>query len=111
MGRVVVNATGTWERPFVPSYLGADTFAGRQLHTRDYRDPKEFAGRHVVVVGAGISAVQILDEVSQVTTTTWVTRSEPRFRERPFTLEEGRRAVAIVEDRVRHGLPPGLWCR
>ena len=105
--RVIVNATGTWERPFVPSYLGAGTFAGRQLHTRDYRDPQEFAGRHVVVVGAGISAVQILDEVSQVTTTTWVARSEPRFREAPFTSEEGRRAVAIVEDRVRHGLPPG----
>ncbi|MGW4367724.1 FAD-dependent oxidoreductase [Nocardia takedensis] len=105
--RGLINATGTWERPFVPHYRGAETFAGRQLHTRDYRGPAEFAGEHVVVVGGGISAVQLLDEISQVTTTTWVTRREPVFRVSDFTPEAGRAAVALVEDRVRAGLPPG----
>ncbi len=105
--RGLINATGTWERPFVPHYPGAESFAGRQLHTKDYRNAAEFAGAHVVVVGGGISAVQLLDEISHVTTTTWVTRTEPRFREEPFTPELGRRAVALVEDRVRRGLPPG----
>jgi cation diffusion facilitator CzcD-associated flavoprotein CzcO len=56
--RGLINGTGTWEHPFVPHYRGAETFAGRQLHTRDYRDPAEFAGQHVVVVGGGISAVR-----------------------------------------------------
>ena len=51
--RAIVNATGTWTRPFVPRYPGQETFAGRQLHTVDYRSPEEFAGRHVVVVGGG----------------------------------------------------------
>lgn len=105
--RGLMNATGTWERPFVPHYPGAETFRGRQLHTHDYRTPDEFAGQHVVVVGAGISAVQLLDEISRVTTTTWVSRTAPRFRETPFTPEDGRAAVARVEDRVRRGLPPG----
>ncbi|NKY54901.1 NAD(P)-binding domain-containing protein [Nocardia flavorosea] len=105
--RGLINGTGTWERPFIPHYRGAEVFAGRQLHTRDYRDPQEFAGQHVVVVGGGISAVQLLDEISRVTTTTWVTRSAPVFRETPFDQDAGRRAVAIVEDRVRRGLPPG----
>jgi len=104
--RGVVNATGTWETPYVPDYPGADRFRGRQLHTRDYRTAQEFAGRHVIVVGGGISAVQLLDEVSRVTTTTWVTRRPPDFREGPFTEERGRAAVALVEDRVRRGLPP-----
>src|SRR5690606_41828772 len=63
-------------------------------------------GRHVVVVGGGISAVQLLDEISQVTSTTWVTRREPVWRDGPFGPEEGRRAVALVEERVRAGLPP-----
>ncbi len=85
----------------------AERFEGRQLHTRDYRGAQEFEGRHVIVVGGGISAVQLLDEISCVTTTTWVTRREPRFREEPFTPEIGRAAVALVEDRVRRGLPPG----
>lgn len=105
--RGLINGTGTWERPFIPHYRGAEAFAGRQLHTRDYRDAQEFAGQHVVVVGGGISAVQLLDEISRVTTTTWVTRSAPVFRETPFDQDAGRRAVAIVEDRVRRGLPPG----
>lgn len=104
--RGVINATGTWEKPFIPYYPGAETFAGRQLHAHDYRSAAEFAGKHVVVVGAGISAVQLLDEISRVTTTTWVSRTEPRWREGPFSAEEGRRAVALVEDRVRRGLPP-----
>lgn len=105
--RGIINATGTWETPVVPSYPGAERFEGRQLHTHDYRTAAEFAGQHVIVVGGGISALQLLDEISKVTTTTWVTRREPQFRDTPFTPEDGRAAVAIVEDRVRRGLIPG----
>ncbi|MDQ3926288.1 MAG: NAD(P)/FAD-dependent oxidoreductase [Actinomycetota bacterium] len=104
--RGLINATGTWETAYIPDYPGADRFKGRQLHTKDYRTAEEFAGKHVIVVGGGISAVQLLDEVSRVTTTTWVTRRPPEFRPGPFTEDRGRAAVALVEDRVRRGLPP-----
>ena len=104
--RGVINATGTWETAYIPEYPGADRFMGRQLHTKDYRTAEEFAGQHVVIVGGGISAIQLLDEVSRVTTTTWVTRRPPEFRPGPFTEDRGRAAVALVEDRVRRGLPP-----
>jgi cation diffusion facilitator CzcD-associated flavoprotein CzcO len=104
--RGVINATGTWETAYIPEYPGADRFMGRQLHTKNYRTAGEFAGKHVIVVGGGISAIQLLDEVSRVTTTTWVTRRPPEFRAGPFTEERGRAAVALVEDRVRRGLPP-----
>ena len=60
----------------------------------------------MIVVGGGISAIQLLDEVSRVTTTTWVTRRPPEFRAGPFIEDRGRAAVAMVEDRVRRGLPP-----
>ncbi|MBA8878842.1 NAD(P)-binding domain-containing protein [Phyllobacterium myrsinacearum] len=105
--RGVINATGTWETPYIPAYPGADIFKGQQLHTRDYQTADAFVGKHVVVVGGGISALQLLDEISRVTSTTWVTRQEPQFRDQPFTSEDGRAAVAIVEDRVRRGLVPG----
>ncbi|MEO4001682.1 NAD(P)-binding domain-containing protein [Mesorhizobium sp. CAU 1732] len=104
--RGIINATGTWTTPYIPDIPGKNRFAGRQLHTRDYRTAEEFRGKHVVVVGAGISALQLLDETSRVTTTTWVTRREPEFHKGPFTPEVGRAAVALVEERVRQGLPP-----
>ena len=104
--RGIINATGTWENPYIPDYPGADTFTGRTLHTRDFRFADEFAGKHVLIIGGGISAIQLLDQISQVTKTTWVTRTPPRWREGPFDEEAGRAAVALVEERVRAGLPP-----
>ena len=104
--RAVINATGTWTRPFWPLYPGQATFRGRQLHVADYVSRDEFAGRHVVVVGGGISAVQLLDEISTVATTTWFTRREPVWRDDEFDSKAGSEAVALVEERVRQGLPP-----
>ncbi|MFE2524024.1 FAD-dependent oxidoreductase [Streptomyces sp. NPDC059382] len=105
--RALINATGTWDRPFWPRYPGQETFRGRQLHTANYPGPQEFAGARVVVVGGGTSAVQHLLEVSEVAAeTTWVTRRPPVFRDRDFGESAGRAAVALVEDRVRRGLPP-----
>lgn len=105
--RALVNATGTWDRPFWPRYPGQETFGGRQLHTAGYPGPEAFAGERVVVVGGGASGTQHLMEIAEVAAaTTWVTRRPPVFREGPFDEEAGRAAVALVEERVRQGLPP-----
>ena len=77
--RAVVSATGTWGRPFIPTYPGTDTFTGTQLHSADYRSPDRFAGQRVVVVGGGNTGAQLLAEVSEVADTTWVTLRTPRF--------------------------------
>ncbi|WP_235557566.1 FAD-dependent oxidoreductase [Nocardioides sp. Leaf307] len=104
--RTLVNATGTWSRPFVPAYPGARTFRGLQLHTHDYRGPEALRERRTVVVGGGASAVQLLGELAPVTDTLWVTRRPPVWRTDDLTPEAGRAAVALVEERVRRGLPP-----
>ncbi|NKQ54152.1 NAD(P)/FAD-dependent oxidoreductase [Amycolatopsis sp. K13G38] len=105
--RAVINATGTWGRPFWPHYPGQETFRGRQLHTADFQSAEEFRGRHVVVVGGGASGVQLLLEIADVASgTTWVTRRPPEFFSHEFTPEYGREVVAKVDERVREGLPP-----
>lgn len=104
--RGIINATGTWKTPYCPKYPGWEKFRGKQLHTGDYKGAGEFQGKHVIVVGGGISAVQLLAEVSTVAQTTWVTRRPPDFRNQEFTAELGAKAVEMVEDRVREGLPP-----
>src|SRR5690606_22701762 len=85
---------------------GWEKFQGRQLHTGEYTNAQEFVGKHVIVVGGGLSAIQLLGEISKVTKTTWVTRRSPDFRKYEFTPDIGRQAVALVEKRVREGLPP-----
>ncbi|KMS76393.1 pyridine nucleotide-disulfide oxidoreductase [Streptomyces leeuwenhoekii] len=105
--RALINATGTWDRPFWPRYPGQETFRGRQLHTAQYAGPRAFAGQRVVVVGGGASGTQHLLEIAPyAAATTWVTRRPPVFREGPFDEDAGRAAVALVEERVRRGLPP-----
>ncbi|TYL52306.1 NAD(P)-binding domain-containing protein [Agromyces mariniharenae] len=105
--RYVINATGTWTRPFRPYYPGIERFRGRQLHVADYVSAEEFTGERVVIVGAGVSAVQLLDEISHVAETVWMTRREPEWVEEDFDLAARSAAIAGVEARVRRGLPPG----
>lgn len=104
--RGLVNATGTWTRPFWPHYPGMSSFAGQQLHTADYWSADDFSGRHVVVVGGGHSAVQHLLELAEVTTTTWVTRTPPAWRDAPFDIDARRQAVDRVAARVAEGRRP-----
>lgn len=105
--RFLINATGTWDRPFWPAYPGRELFRGRQLHTHDFRSADEFAGQHVVVVGGGTSAVQFLLQLDAVAaTTTWVTRRPPEWIDRPFGEEWGRAVERRVSARTGAGLSP-----
>lgn len=102
----IVNATGTWTSPHWPAVPGQRSFRGRQSHTHDYRAKEDFAGRRVVVVGMGVSATQLLAEISTVAADTlWVTRREPHWIDDPAP---GRLAEAVqgVDERTRAGLPP-----
>ncbi|GAB3302677.1 FAD-dependent oxidoreductase [Pseudoclavibacter terrae] len=102
----IINATGTWNNPLLPSIPGQETFEGRQLHTRDYVSAEEFAGQRVAVVGGGISAVQQLEEISRGARTFWYTRREPVFLEHGFNPEvEGRSTIAKVIADVEAGEP------
>lgn len=104
--RTLVNATGTWNRPFVPHYPGIETFGGEQFHTATWPGVEHFVGKRVVLVGGGASAVQFLGELAPLTHTVWVTRREPVWRTDDFDPEAGLAAVTEVERRVVVGLPP-----
>jgi cation diffusion facilitator CzcD-associated flavoprotein CzcO len=95
--RALVNATGTWDAPSIPDVPGRERFEGLQLHSRDYVEAAAFAGMRVAIVGGGISAVQLLEEISRVATTRWYARREPVFLDHAF--EHGSDGVD-VERRV-----------
>jgi putative flavoprotein involved in K+ transport len=80
--RVLVNATGTWGAPFVPYYPGMRDFQGTQVHTATYRSAEELAGKRVLVVGGGTSAIGFLLELEGVAAKTfWATRRPVDYRD------------------------------
>lgn len=62
--RTLVVATGIASNPHVPRFEGLDSFGGTVLHSHAYRRPDVFAGRRVLVVGAGNSAGEIAAELA-----------------------------------------------
>lgn len=101
----VISATGTWDKPFIPTYPGH--FEGRQLTTRGFTSPQEFDGMRVLVVGGGASAAQFIMLLRRHgVDTVWSTRTPPRFTDQPFGQEWGRGVEHRVSERVRAGLPP-----
>ncbi len=62
---VVVLATGYNRMPHVPEWPGRETFGGQLLHSSEYRNPEPFAGRSVLVVGAGNSGAEIATDLAE----------------------------------------------
>ncbi len=77
--KAVVAATGSWQKPFIPEYPGRKEYTGIQIHSANYRSPNQFAGKRVLVVGAGNSGAQIMAEMSIFSDATWATLEEPQF--------------------------------
>ncbi|MCP2323286.1 putative flavoprotein involved in K+ transport [Hamadaea flava] len=78
--RIVVSATGTWWRPFLPALARGSAYAGAQLHTAEYRKPQDFTGQRVTVVGGGNSGAQIAaDLTGHAAEVRWCTLRPPRF--------------------------------
>lgn len=48
----------------IPKIPGIETFPGRILHSHLFRDPEEFSGQTVVVLGAKSSGFDIAIEIS-----------------------------------------------
>jgi trimethylamine monooxygenase len=55
----VIVATGHFSTPNMPEYPGFASFPGRILHSHDFRDAAEFAGKDLVVLGSSYSAEDI----------------------------------------------------
>lgn len=58
-GRAVVVATGYNHTPRVPSWPGRASYGGELLHAGEYRNAQPYAGKDVLVVGAGNTGAEI----------------------------------------------------
>ncbi|WP_445165503.1 flavin-containing monooxygenase [Mycolicibacterium sp. Dal123E01] len=58
---VVVTAAGYLNRPRFPEFKGRGTFSGRSIHSAQWDPTLDLAGKRIAVIGAGCTAVQIVD--------------------------------------------------
>lgn len=68
---LLVPAVGQLSNPVIPDLPGRDSFTGPAFHSAQWRHDVDLAGRRVLVVGTGASAIQfvpgIVDEVASMT--------------------------------------------
>ncbi|MBK9371595.1 MAG: KR domain-containing protein [Deltaproteobacteria bacterium] len=76
----IAVCVGQFREPVTPRLPGQDRFGGRVLHSRDYEAPEALAGARVLVVGNGVSGMDLAAELSRVAQVTW------SFRERRWIV-------------------------
>jgi len=62
--RRIVSATGAFQQPIIPSIV-PEKPGIKQIHSAQYRNPKQLPEGAVMVVGAGSSGAQIADELNR----------------------------------------------
>jgi putative flavoprotein involved in K+ transport len=61
----LIIATGHQHTPLIPAWPGRERFSGRLLHSAEYRNPREFHGADVQVVGPGCSGMEIAYDLAE----------------------------------------------
>ena len=61
----LIIAMGHQHTPLIPAWPGREQFTRRLLHSAEYRNPREFHGADVVVVGPGCSGMEIAYDLAE----------------------------------------------
>jgi thioredoxin reductase len=109
LSKTVISTTGTWSNAQTPTFLGQETYRGSQCHSAHYDGPEAFSNKRVLVVGGGNPGAQIVAELADRSSVTWVTRDAPLFL--PDDVD-GRvlfeRATARIKGNGDHGPIGGI---
>lgn len=63
--RAVVIAAGANRIPVIPEWKGKNTFTGTIIHSSHFKNARDYAGKHVLVVGSGNSAAEIASRLTE----------------------------------------------
>ncbi|KAF2366274.1 Flavin monooxygenase-like [Trinorchestia longiramus] len=90
---------GHYSVPYVPVLEGIDEFKGSVLHSHSYRDPSDYAGKTVVVLGASSSGIDISIELSAVAQKVYLCHNLPipLPAKMPPNLEQASGIVGVKE--------------
>ena len=64
--RFLVTAIGVLSAPTMPNIPGVETYRGQSCHTHYWpKEPVDFAGKRVGIIGTGATAVQTIQEIAK----------------------------------------------
>ncbi|MER9405078.1 NAD(P)/FAD-dependent oxidoreductase [Mesorhizobium caraganae] len=128
LARHIIIATGRDRQPVIPAWKGMKAFAGRVIHSAEFGDANDYAGRKILVVGAGNSGFDALNHLARVDTAQiWLSarngpallpkrigqiavhRFSPILARLPFKLADAVMAATqrlVFGDLTAFGLPP-----
>ena len=103
----VIVATGYEAEPIIPDWPGRERFAGRLIHSRDYRNAEPFTDKLVLVVGPGCSGMEIAHDLAEGgARKVWLSARTPPnivLREGPGPLAGDMIAVVLLHLPARFG--------
>ena len=101
--KYVIGATGLLSAYQLPDYPGVEDFKGLSLHSARWpKEPVDFTGKRVGIIGTGPTGVQIIQSIAPECksltvfqrTANWCTP----LRNRPITAEEQKKLKAEAEE-------------
>ena len=86
---------------YTPDFEGMDDFGGEIVHPQSWTDDIEYAGKNVVVIGSGATAVTLVPELAKTAAHVTMLQRSPTY------MASGPSEDAIA-NRLRDTLPPRL---
>jgi monooxygenase len=87
-----------YEAGYTPEFAGAADFAGRIIHPQQWPEDLDYAGKRVVVIGSGATAVTLVPEMAK-------TAGHVTMLQRSPTYVVSRPAQDPLANRLRRNLP------
>jgi cation diffusion facilitator CzcD-associated flavoprotein CzcO len=79
--RFLFSGTGyyDYERPFTPEFEGVEDFAGQIVHPQFWPEDLDYAGKRVVIIGSGATAVTILPAMAETAAHVTMLQRSPSY--------------------------------
>lgn len=90
-----------YQQGYTPAFAGTERFSGRIVHPQQWADDIEYAGKRVVVIGSGATAVTLVPTMA-------ATASHVTMLQRSPTYVVSRPSEDRLADWFRQHLPSGL---
>jgi monooxygenase len=90
-----------YEEGYTPEFKGTDDFKGQIIHPQKWPDDLDYAGKRVVVIGSGATAVTLVPEMAK-------TAAHVTMLQRSPSYVVSRPAHDVLANKLRRNLPASL---